>query len=116
MAMLEIRRHAERGDRGNEQAALSVAGRAMAESLAKRLPKYAIVLSSPLPRPKDSARRRGVRLLRGCRDHIREGDANEDRGRSGLVIRPRSTRGVWCQTMRRRPAFRSSDRAPTAPP
>jgi broad specificity phosphatase PhoE len=53
--VLEIRRHAERTDRGNEQSALSQAGRAMAESLAKSVPKFALVLSSPLPRAKETA-------------------------------------------------------------
>src|SRR2546428_14111589 len=55
MPLLEIRRHAERTDRGNEQSALSLAGRAMAESLAKRVGPYALVLSSPLPRAKETA-------------------------------------------------------------
>ena len=52
MPVLEIRRHAERADRGDEQSALSAAGRVMAESVAKRAPKYVLVLSSPLPRAK----------------------------------------------------------------
>jgi broad specificity phosphatase PhoE len=55
MPLLEIRRHAERTDRGNEESALSPAGRAMAQSLAKRAPKFGLVLSSPLPRAKESA-------------------------------------------------------------
>ena len=55
MPHLEIRRHAERTDRANEQSALSAAGRAMAESLAKRVAPYALVLSSPLPRAKETA-------------------------------------------------------------
>ena len=55
MPLLEIRRHAERGDRSNEQSALAPAGRAMAEALAKRAAKYALVLSSPLPRAKETA-------------------------------------------------------------
>jgi broad specificity phosphatase PhoE len=55
MPILEIRRHAERTDRANEQSALSVAGRAMAESLATRTPKFVLVLSSPLPRAKETA-------------------------------------------------------------
>ena len=55
MPILEIRRHAERTDRGNEQSALTPAGRAMAEQLAKRAPKFALVLSSPLPRAKETA-------------------------------------------------------------
>jgi broad specificity phosphatase PhoE len=59
---LEIRRHAERGDRGNEQSALSQAGRAMAEAIAKRAPNFALVLSSPLPRAKETAQTIAGRL------------------------------------------------------
>jgi len=55
MPIIEIRRHAERSDKGNDQGALSPAGRAMAEALAKRKEKYALVLSSPLPRAKETA-------------------------------------------------------------
>src|SRR2546422_3987892 len=55
MSILDIRRHAERSDKGNDQSALSPAGRAMAEALAKRKEKYALVLSSPLPRAKETA-------------------------------------------------------------
>ncbi|TMF72945.1 MAG: histidine phosphatase family protein, partial [Chloroflexi bacterium] len=62
MPILEIRRHAERTDRGKEESALSPAGRAMAQSLAKRAPKFALVLSSPLPRAKESAQLMAGRL------------------------------------------------------
>lgn len=62
MTTLEIRRHAERSDRGNEQSALSAAGRATAEALAQRAPKYALVISSPLPRAKETAQLVGGRL------------------------------------------------------
>src|SRR5881296_4730286 len=55
MPIIEIRRHAERSDKGNDQGALSPAGRAMAEALAKRKEQYALVLSSPLPRAKETA-------------------------------------------------------------
>jgi broad specificity phosphatase PhoE len=68
MPILEIRRHAERTDRGNEESALSPAGRAMAQSLAKRAPKYAVVLSSPLPRAKETAQ-----LIAGRLDAIEPG-------------------------------------------
>lgn len=68
MPSLEIRRHAERTDRGNEQSALSTAGRALAESLAKRTPKFALVLSGPLPRAKETAQ-----LLAGRLDSIEPG-------------------------------------------
>ena len=52
MPLLEIRRHAERADLKNNESSLSPEGRAMAEALAKRAPKYVLVLSSPLPRAK----------------------------------------------------------------
>src|SRR5207249_11187721 len=55
MPLIEIRRHAERADPKNNQGSLSEAGRAMAETLAKRAPKFALVLSSPLPRAKETA-------------------------------------------------------------
>jgi broad specificity phosphatase PhoE len=60
--ILEVRRHAERGDRGSEESALSPAGRAMAASLAKRGETYELVLSSPLPRAKETAQLMAGRL------------------------------------------------------
>jgi broad specificity phosphatase PhoE len=68
MPILEIRRHAERTDRANEESALSPAGRAMAERLAKHAPKFALVLSSPLPRAKESAQ-----LIAGRLDAVEPG-------------------------------------------
>ena len=56
MPILEIRRLAERADRGDNGSSLSPAGRTMAESLAKRAPKFALVLSSPLPRARETAK------------------------------------------------------------
>jgi len=55
MTLLEVRRHAERSDRGNEESALSENGRAMARALAKRSDRYAFVVASPLPRAKETA-------------------------------------------------------------
>jgi broad specificity phosphatase PhoE len=55
MPLLEIRRHAQRADVKNNESSLSPAGRAMVETLAKRAPRYALVLSSPLPRAKETA-------------------------------------------------------------
>src|SRR2546422_9671754 len=55
MPILEIRRHAERVDLKNNESALSPAGRAMAQTIAKRAGPYALVLSSPLPRAKETA-------------------------------------------------------------
>ena len=57
MSILEIRRHAERMNVQDNQSALSAAGRAMCERLAKDAPKYALVVSSPLPRAKETAER-----------------------------------------------------------
>ena len=57
MSILEIRRHAERVNLADNQSALSAAGRAMCDRLAKDAPKYAMVVSSPLPRAKETAER-----------------------------------------------------------
>ena len=62
MSVLEIRRHAERVNLADNQSALSAAGRAMCERLAKDAPKYALVVSSPLPRAKETAERITGRL------------------------------------------------------
>ena len=68
MPLLEIRRHAERARLKDNESSLSPAGRAMAEGLAKRAPKYALVLSSPLPRAKETAQ-----LIAGRLDGIEAG-------------------------------------------
>ena len=68
MPLLEIRRHAERARLKDNESSLSPAGRAMAEGLAKRAPKYALVLSSPLPRAKETAQ-----LIAGRLDAIEAG-------------------------------------------
>lgn len=62
MSILDIRRHAERVDRADNTSALSPAGRAMCERLAKDAPKYEVVVSSPLPRAKETAERIAGRL------------------------------------------------------
>jgi broad specificity phosphatase PhoE len=62
VSILEIRRHAERVNLADNQSALSAAGRAMCERLAKDAPKYALVVSSPLPRAKETAERIAGRL------------------------------------------------------
>jgi broad specificity phosphatase PhoE len=61
MPILDIRRHAERQNLADNQSALSVAGREMCERLAKSAPKYALVVSSPLPRAKETAQRIAAR-------------------------------------------------------
>ena len=62
MSILEIRRHAERMNLRDNQSALSAAGRAMCERIAKDAPRYALVVSSPLPRAKETAERIAGRL------------------------------------------------------
>jgi len=62
MAIVEVRRHAERSGPTESGSALSAAGRAMAERLARTAPAYAIVAASPLPRAKETATIIGGRL------------------------------------------------------
>ncbi|HET7699302.1 MAG TPA: histidine phosphatase family protein [Candidatus Limnocylindria bacterium] len=62
MPVLDIRRHAERQDRADDHSALSAAGRAMCERLAADAPSYKLVVSSPLPRAKETAERIAGRL------------------------------------------------------
>jgi broad specificity phosphatase PhoE len=98
MPILEIRRHAERGDRGNEQSALTAAGRAMAEQLAKRAPKFALVLSSPLPRAKETAQ-----LIAGRLDAIEPGLLPEMGGVIGdRIFGEMRTLADWTEVLRER--------------
>lgn len=60
--VLDIRRHAQRVTLADDQSALSDAGRAMCERLAKEAPRYAFVVASPLPRAKETAERIAGRL------------------------------------------------------
>jgi broad specificity phosphatase PhoE len=62
VSILDIRRHAERVNLADNQSALSAAGRAMCEQLATVAPKYVLVVSSPLPRAKETAERIAGRL------------------------------------------------------
>ncbi len=62
MPILEIRRHAQRQDRADDQSALSAAGRQMCERLAREAYSYALVVASPLPRAKETAERIAGRL------------------------------------------------------
>lgn len=62
MPIVEVRRHAERAGPTEAGSALSAAGRAMAERLARSAPAYAVVASSPLPRAKETASIIGGRL------------------------------------------------------
>jgi broad specificity phosphatase PhoE len=60
--ILDIRRHAQRQNTDEQGSALSTAGREMCERLAKKAPRYALVVSSPLPRAKETALRIASRL------------------------------------------------------
>ena len=98
MPTLEIRRHAERTDRGNEQSALSLAGRATAESLAKSAPKFALVLSSPLPRAKETAQ-----LIAGRLDAVEPGLLPEMGGVIGdRIFGEMRTLADWAEVLRER--------------
>jgi broad specificity phosphatase PhoE len=98
MAVLEIRRHAERSDRGNEQSALSPAGRATAESLAKHTQKFALVLSSPLPRAKETAQ-----LIAGRLDGVEPGFLPEMGGVIGdRIFGEMRTLADWAEVLRER--------------
>ena len=98
MPILEIRRHAERTDRGNQQSALSAAGRATAESLAKRSPTFALVLSSPLPRAKETAQ-----LIAGRLDGTEPGLLPEMGGVIGdRIFGEMRTLADWAEVLRER--------------
>jgi broad specificity phosphatase PhoE len=96
--LLEIRRHAERTDRGNEQSALSAAGRALAESLAKRVGSFALVVSSPLPRAKESAQ-----LIAGRVDAVEPGFLPEMGGVIGeRIFGEMRNLADWAEVLRER--------------
>jgi broad specificity phosphatase PhoE len=96
--ILEIRRHAERADMKNNESSLSPAGRTMAESLAKREPKVALVLSSPLPRAKETAR-----LIAGRLDGVEPGFLPEMGGVIGdRIFGEMRTLADWAEILRER--------------
>ena len=98
MPFLEIRSHAQRSEGGNEQSALTPAGRAMAESLAKRAPTFALVLSSPLPRAKESAQ-----LIAGRLDGVEPGFLPEMGGVIGdRIFGEMRTLADWAEVLRER--------------
>ena len=98
MPILEIRRHAARTDRSNQQSALSDAGRAMAQSLAKRVPQFALVLSSPLPRAKETAQ-----LITGRLDAVEPGFLPEMGGVIGdRIFGEMRTLADWTEVLRER--------------
>ena len=62
MPVVDIRRHAQRRSLDDQQSALSTEGIALCEKLATDAPRYALVVSSPLPRAKETAQRIAGRL------------------------------------------------------
>src|SRR3989441_6752841 len=103
MAVLDVRRHAERTDLRNDQSSLSAAGRAMAEALAKRADAYALVLSSPLPRAKETAQLIARRL-----DGIDPGLLPEMGGTIGdRIFGELRTLGDWAAILREREEART---------
>ncbi|MGH2451455.1 MAG: histidine phosphatase family protein [Candidatus Limnocylindria bacterium] len=62
MPVLDVRRHAQRSDGSGSSSAISPAGRALAERIGKAGPRYALVVSSPLVRAKETAELLGGRL------------------------------------------------------
>jgi broad specificity phosphatase PhoE len=98
MPILEIRRHAERTDRGNEQSALSAAGREMANVLSKKAGPYSLVLSSPLPRAKETAQ-----LIAGRLDGVEPGFLPEMGGVIGdRIFGEMRTLADWAEVLRER--------------
>ena len=98
MPILEIRRHAERTDRANEQSAISPAGRAMAQSLSKGAPMFALVVSSPLPRAKETAQ-----LMAGRLDAVEPGFLPEMGGVIGdRIFGEMRTLSDWAEVLRER--------------
>ncbi|MDQ2913037.1 MAG: histidine phosphatase family protein [Chloroflexota bacterium] len=98
MPILEIRRHAQRTDRGNERSALTPAGRAMAEELAQRAPAFVLVLSSPLPRAKETAQ-----VIAGRLDGIEPGFLPEMGGVIGdRIFGEMRTLADWAEVLRER--------------
>jgi broad specificity phosphatase PhoE len=95
---LEIRRHAERTDRGNEQSALSPAGWEMAKVLSKKTGPFALVLSSPLPRAKETAQ-----LIAGRLDGVEPGFLPEMGGVIGdRIFGEMRTLADWAEILRER--------------
>lgn len=95
MSILEIRRHAERVNLADNQSALSPAGRTMCERLAKDAPKYALVVSSPLPRAKETAERIAGRL-----DGAEPGLLPDLGGAAARMFGEMKTLADWARLMR----------------
>ena len=98
MPILEIRRHAERVDLKNNESALSPAGRATAQAIAKRAGPYTLVIASPLPRAKESAQ-----LIAGRLDATEPGLLPEMGGVIGdRIFGEMHTLADWAEVLRER--------------
>ncbi len=95
MSVLDIRRHAERVNRADNESALSPAGRAMCERLAKGAPKYALVVASPLPRAKETAER-----IAGRVDGAEPGLLPDLGGAAARMFGEMRTLADWARLMR----------------
>jgi len=94
--VLDIRRHAQRQNIDDQRSALSTAGIAMCEKLAKAAPKYALVVSSPLPRAKETAERIAGRL-----DAVEPGLLPDLGGQAAQLFGEMQTLADWDRLMGR---------------
>lgn len=102
MPVLEIRRHAQRQDRADDQSALSAAGRAMCERLAKDAPGYRLVVASPLPRAKETAERIAGRL-----DSVEPGLLPDLGSHAAQLFGEMRTLADWARLLREDPEARA---------
>ena len=96
MPILDIRRHAQRQNIDDQRSSLSTAGIAMCEKLAKAAPKYALVVSSPLPRAKETAERIAGRL-----DSVEPGLLPDLGGQAAQLFGEMRTLADWDRLMAR---------------
>jgi len=101
MPILDIRRHAQRQNTDDQRSALSTEGIALCERLAKSAPKYALVVSSPLPRARESAQRIAGRL-----DAAEPGLLPDIGGQAGQLFGEMRTLADWDRLMARDEAAR----------
>jgi broad specificity phosphatase PhoE len=96
MPILDVRRHAQRQNIDDPRSALSTAGIAMCEKLAKAAPKYALIVSSPLPRAKETAERIAGRL-----DSVEPGLLPDLGGQAAQLFGEMRTLADWDRLMGR---------------
>jgi broad specificity phosphatase PhoE len=95
VSILDIRRHAERVKGADDRSALSAAGRTMCERLAKDALDYALVVSSPLPRAKETAER-----ITGCLDGVEPALLPDLGGAAARMFGEMRTLADWARLMR----------------